>query len=813
MKKKYFLNKEWKFSINPKEIDPTASSKQLKKYGQWFKATVPGTIHTDLLTNKLIPEPFYSDNETQLQWIGETDWIYKTIFDLPKEFDITKSVRLVFDGLDTVATIKLNDVELGSSNNMFRTFSYNVSTMLKLTGNVLEVDFSSAEKYAKELELKFGILPVALRSERVYIRKAQYSFGWDWGPAFITMGIWRQVYLIQDEECKIGNVLFSTKSIHNDFAEVEVKVELEYPANSILKIKTILDDGENTFEKISETADQKLIIENIEITNTKIWWPNEYGEQSLYHLTIQLLDKNNEVIDEEKRRVGIRTIELKLKKNGENVFQFIINGKPIFAKGANWIPADTFLPRVTEEKYNQLLLDAKNANMNIIRVWGGGIYEDDKFYEICDELGLMVWQDFMFACASYPEHQEFLENVSGEVKENIARLQHHPSIIIWCGNNENEWIWFQEHQKSYKKMSGYKIYNKLIPDILKELDSSRPYWQSTPFGFEENPNSSLSGNRHQWEIWSMWTDYKKVIYDTSLFVSEFGFQSPANFETFKKILPKKVRKIQSRIFEFHNKQVEGPERLFKFLSAHLPVKTEMNDFIYLTQLNHGFAMKECLEHWRFRFPETNGTIIWQLNDCWPVSSWALIDSELRTKLPYYFVKNAFAPQICGLIKRENEIDVTAINNSLTEFEGTVRLDLIHLPKGKIEELGTTEVKLKSLEKKIILTLPMVNSFEIGRTVLISTLFNNEKQILHRNVFIAQEWKYLLLPKVKIAMKKKKGELIISSNKPAFFVYLQSADFNFKENGFILLPGEEIKLEMEKGKGKKVSYKSLNQFLD
>ena len=301
--------------------------------------------------------------------------------------------------------------------------------------------------------------------------------------------------------------------------------------------------------------------------------------------------------------------------------------------------------------------------MNIVRVWGGGFYENDIFYELCDELGLLVWQDFMFACALYPEQKAFLKNVKNEITQNVERLQHHPCIALWCGNNENEWIWTQGQKKSYKLMPGYKIYHELIPNVTKEIDPTRPYWPSSPFSFDKDPNSYTSGNRHEWGIWSMWKDYETVKDDQSLFVTEFGFQGPASKKTFEKYLSENNRNINNPVFEFHNKQIEGPERVIKFLSSHLPLKTEWDDFIYLAQLSQGFALKTCLEHWRQNWPVTNGSIIWQINDCWPVTSWAIIDSELNPKIAYHFVKNIFNQQIASIIKDNEDLKIQIVNNS------------------------------------------------------------------------------------------------------------------------------------------------------
>jgi beta-mannosidase len=809
LKNIFYINNDWQFTLNTKEFLPEIEKKELKNLRKWYNAVIPGTIHTDLLKNKLIPEPFYSDNETRLQWIGESDWNYKTTFNLPKDFNSDKKIELVFEGLDTAARIFLNKEEIGFTENMFRKYSFDVSKKLIAKGNLLQIEFISNVRYAKKLEAEFGRLPVALRSERVYLRKAQYSFGWDWGPAFITMGIWKQVYLLQNQDTSINKVFFQTKSIGESNAQVEIKLELCELVNSTLKL--ILENNDDRVEKVFQLKNEKTFVAELSIPNPKLWQPNGIGKPFLYNLKVQLIDEKDQVVDEIKRKIGIRTVELKLTENDKPQFQFIINGKPVFAKGANWIPADSFIPRIDEDKYRKLLMLAKEANMNIIRVWGGGIYEDDRFYETCDELGLMVWQDFMFACACYPEHKEFIENVEEEIKQNVSRLQYHPSVILWCGNNENEWIWFQEQKKSYKEMPGYKIYHKVIPEVLSGIDPLRPYWPSTPFGNDEDPNSQLSGNRHQWNIWSMWIDYSKVKSDTSLFVTEFGFQSPANSATFKSILPKEERKTQSRIFEFHNKQVEGPERLFRFLSAHLPVRTELDDFIYLTQLNHGLAMKECLEHWLFRFPKTNGSIIWQLNDCWPVSSWALIDSEIKPKLPYYFVKQAFTPQVCKFVKSGNEIVTKLLNNSNQKFEGLLKIDIISLPEGKIKNIFKEEVILEPECITIEESIPIKETLINDEAIYLSSLYDRDGTLLHRNYYKVAEWKYIKLPEAKVKLDIKKNKLNVSVNKPVFFLCIQTEKHFAENNGMILLPGEVHTFPYIDKMNKILSVNSLNQY--
>ncbi len=509
-----------------------------------------------------------------------------------------------------------------------------------------------------------------------------------------------------------------------------------------------------------------------------------------------------------------------LETNSEPEYLFKINGKEVFCKGADWIPADSFLPRVTDEKYLDLLTKAKNANMNMIRVWGGGIYESDIFYEICDKLGLLVWQDFMFACGAYPEHEEIIENIKEEVSQNIYRLQHHPSIAIWCGNNENEWGWYQDQITPVKELPGYKIYNSIIPNILEEIDPSANYWQSSPFGNDEDPNSTKSGNTHHWDIWSFWKDYTEVKKDDSLFVTEFGFQGPANIDTFNKYIPVKNRKAQDPIFEFHNKQVEGPERLFKFLSSHLPVETNWEDFIYLTQLNQAFALKTCLEHWRTN-GRTNGSIIWQLNDVWPVTSWSLIDSDSLTKMSYHFVKNTFTPQIAYFLKNNNSVELYVQNQSKDKFIGSYKIFFINTSSGKIIKEFSKDV---TLNEKSQLKVETFESSEIinDKTIVFAKLYNGSTELINSNYYKTLPWKYYNLAKAELSLKinieNGTKRISVVSDKPVYFVDLYAPGVEFSARGFNIITGEEIIVDILSANSPDVKIEdikifSLNNYLE
>lgn len=811
MNNKFYLCENWflKLGENISQLTPDGI-KKIKK----IKAYVPGTVHTDLLKNNLIDDPFYSDNEEELQWISESDWIYWTTFDYQHIKAVNSlPVKLVFEGVDTIAKVYFNDTLLGYTSNMFMKYEFDVTKLIKSKNNELKVYFESPINYARRKEKKYGKLPVALNSYRVYIRKAQYSFGWDWGPSFPTIGIWKDVYIKKESEAEIKSVFFNTLELKNNYAVVEILFDIK--KNTADEIFALIKfNGKDYFIKTNSSNNRNIF--KLKIENPKLWMPNGYGEQNLYALEIKLVNKLNQVLDSLNKNVGIRKIELQLKEKNKNTFKFIVNGEKIFAKGSNWIPADTFLPRVTKEKYRTLLNYAKEANLNFIRVWGGGIYENDIFYELCDELGLLVWQDFMFACGSYPEHQDFIENIKEEIAYNVSRLQHHPSIAIWCGNNENEWIWYQEQKKSYKLMPGYKIFNKIIPDIVKKLDPHRPYWQSTPFGFDEDPNSQNSGNRHQWDIWSRWIDYSYVKYDNSLFVTEFGFQGPANQHTLEKFIPPEERKIQSKIFESHNKQIEGNERIIKFLIAHLPLSTKWKEFIYLAQLNQGLALKTCIEHWRFNQPTTNGVIIWQLNDTWPVISWSLIDSELIPKLSYYFVKQSFADIILRFYLENNFVSVFALNKKKNKYKGKIKLIGINSVNGEFvfEKHKTVIIKENSISNLFSLK----NNFTPS-TILIATLYDENGNLQYRNIYAFNEWKYTSLPEVTIKTEWKKEDgncfLEVSTDKPSFFVDFVIPDVILSERGFTILPGEKKIIKVMNNSEfdeNKITAFCLNQFL-
>ena len=783
------------------------------KLKNWIPAEVPGTIHTDLLNAGIIDNPFKERNEYKYDWISRNSWTYKTEFSYPEGLSRSSIIKLVFEGIDTAADIFLNHKLLGRTENMFIRYEFNVDQALNSGMNILELRFDSPLETALKNEEKYGRLSPAKDSFRVHIRKAQYSFGWDWGPSFPTSGIWRPVYLTEVKKAVIRSVRFSTEKLTARKARVKIGftagVNVKEPVKAAI---TLTRENVSCRREINSGNNKKHSV-SFEINNPSLWWPNGSGEQNLYELSISITGSSGEVYDEVRKKVGIRKIELELSEKEKPVFRFKVNNKLIYMKGMNWIPADSFLPRVNKRKYTELLTLAADANANMVRVWGGGIYENDEFYDLCDKLGLLVWQDFMFACENYPEHDEFVSSVTEEVTQNVERLQTHSCMAIWCGNNENEWIWYRNLSGSYKDMPGYKIFHKVIPALMKMLDPGTPYWPTSPFGSDEDPNSQTSGNRHQWDIWSNWVDYSHVENDNSLFVTEFGFQGPACIDTFNKILPAGKRKIQNEGFEYYNKQVEGPERVVRFLTAHLPLRTGWEDFIYLAQLSQGLALKRCLDHWRGNRKVTSGSIIWQLNDCWPVTSWSLIDSSNCPKLAYYFVKNAFSEKIMHFKKSGSSLKIYVLNESNNE-EFLLETSAVNSLKGNI--LHTKSKKISVPKGKYIEAEKIITGkySEVDNLVFVATLYTKDGTIINRNFYSDKEWKHIKMAepglKFSISEGSENGVITLTAARPAFFVDVYSPGMTFSERGFIMLPGEKKNLNIIKG-NKRISRENIRVF--
>ncbi|HZB46219.1 MAG TPA: glycoside hydrolase family 2 TIM barrel-domain containing protein, partial [Pyrinomonadaceae bacterium] len=544
--------------------------------GAWRAATVPGCVHTDLLKNGVIEDPFYRDNEKRLQWIGKTDWEYETTFRVAPGTLARRNVELVFEGLDTYATVALNGVELLSADNMFRTWRVDAKKALKAGENTLSVRFRSPinEVLPRMKALGYELPAVNDQGEKTspHTRKAPYHYGWDWGPRFVTSGIWKPVRLEAWDGARVADFHVEQKQLDRAAASMSAVVELV--ADRDTDATVILDEASGSRRLAARSVKLRPGVNRVRVDfrleRPRLWWPAGLGPQHLYSFRTLVLD-GKQLLDEAATRVGLRTLELRQQPDqwGKS-FEFVVNGVPVFAKGGNWIPADSFPTRVTRERYRRLLESARDANMNMLRVWGGGIYELDDFYELCDELGLMVWQDFMFACSMYPGDKDFLESVRAEAVDNVRRLRNHPSVVLWCGNNEVETAWLHWGWKQNlpaKLWDDYlKIFHGVLPEVVAEHDPSRPYWPSSPSSnLEEDPDSQRVGDVHYWEVWHASKPFEFYEKQHPRFMSEYGFQSFPMIESVNAYTVPADHDIQSPVMLAHQKHPRGNQLIREYM--------------------------------------------------------------------------------------------------------------------------------------------------------------------------------------------------------------------------------------------------------
>ncbi len=766
------------------------------------KATVPGTVHTDLYENQLIPDPFYGANEKQLQWIENENWEYESTFSLSEKEISNENIELEFDGLDTYATVYINGKMVLEADNMFRKWVISLKNHLKKGKNHLKIVFLSAVQKGKEEASK---LPYTLpEKERVFIRKAQYQFGWDWGPRFVTAGIWKKVQLKFWNSATIENIKFSQLELNDKKAILEFTTEIY-----VSKAKTIqlqINEKAETFHLKKGTNKVKM---PYEISNPKLWWCNGLGDPNLYPFSIELYQKEK-TLDKKKLNIGLRTIEL-IQENDQHgkSFYFKLNGKSVFMKGANYVPPDSFLPRVPDATYFSLVENARKANMNMLRVWGGGVYADDEFYDACDANGILVWQDFMFACAMYPGDEKFIENVKQEVIDNVNRLQNHPSIAIWCGNNENDegwhnWGW--QKQFNYSKADSTQIWNdykKVFHEMIpKTLDSLLPkeknvYWPSSPSIGWGRKESLTQGDSHYWGVWwgkEPFEMYKKKV---GRFMSEYGFQGMPNLETLQKVIAKEDFNFTSEAFKNHQKHPTGFETITEYMTRDFPVPTSMEKYNYVSQLLQAHGMKIAIEAHRLAKPYCMGSLYWQLNDCWPVTSWSTLDYYGNWKAAHYQVKESFAPILLAVTENLDGLSIISSNDNMEVKEGIVTAKLIDF-SGK--ELWTASKEcVLDVERNTTcmqISYKELPKFVKEKTVLQIEFTSNQKKSIAHHYFVKPKELQLEKPTIELKIV---GETLIElkTNTLAKNVYLEAKDTFFEENYFDLIPGIPKIIKTEK----------------
>jgi beta-mannosidase len=779
-----------------------------------FPATVPGSVHYDLLKAGAIDDPFYRDNEVGVQWISESDWTYSRLFTVSQELLARQRILLVCLGLDTLATIRINSQLVGQTDNMFRTWEFDVKKFLHAGENTIEVTLASPNEYVRERQAKkplCGWSPEREIKGRGWIRKSQCNFGWDWGIILATSGIWRPISLVAFDTARLTDL-----HVEQTHSAGEVRLDITATAEKLSQsslhanIKVVHDDkivAETKAKFDGETAKASLTIKN-----PKLWWPNNLGDQPLYEVQVTLADEKNQTLDSTHRRVGLRTLKLECKPDqwGET-FQFVVNGVPFFAKGANWIPADAIIGRLTPNDYRRLLTDAASVNMNMVRLWGGGYYEDDVFYDLCDELGLCVWHDFMFACSTYPTYDEaFMQNCKVEFEQNIRRIRHHPCIALWCGNNEIEQgLVGPEWDETHMSWSDYsKLFDKMLPEVVHQLDPAGNYWPGSPHspkGDRTDFNNPTCGDAHLWDVWHGRKPFEWYRTCTHRFNSEFGFQSFPEPRTVHSYTALEDRNISSYVMEFHQRSLIGNSAIAQYMLDWYLLPGNFDDLAWLSQILQGMAIKYAVEHWRRSMPRGMGTIYWQINDCWPVASWASIDFYGRWKALHYMAKKFFAPQLVSVLEdmKTGDVEIHLTNDRLEKLSGEVVWTLINID-GQVLDHGHFDAAMDANKTGCVKKMNFGKLIDsVGpRNMLMHVELKNGENVISDNLSLFCRPKYIELrkPNFTFALKSispTKYAMTITTDKPALWVWVETTgpDFKFSDNFFHMTGLHPVTIEV------------------
>ena len=838
---KLSLNRDWVLINKKKSIE--------------IPAEVPGTVFETLIENDIIEDPFYGLREHEVSWVYESEWIYKTEFNLDPGFLDHKNIILRFHGLDTISEILFNGENLGFTDNMFTRYEYDVKLMLKSEGNSLIVKFKSPTLTAREQKEKKGIdlnTGYAAIPGVPYLRKAQYSFGWDWGPKLPDIGIWQPVELVGYDNIRIDSFYVAQKLHYNkdvdNITELREITDLGVmSADLLIKINIGSDLSVKEIEQYSlvvelkapdgKIATKKVFVNDLilqaefNLEYPYLWWSHDLGTPNLYDLSVTI--NKNGIVDSVTQKLGVR--EVRLIQNADEwgeSFYFRLNGVPLFAKGANWIPIDSFIPRGKKRGlYKSNLINAKEANMNMIRVWGGGIYEDDLFYEICDELGIMVWQDFPFACAVYPYNEDFKKKIKQEASQNIQRLRNHPSLALWCGNNEVEWLLKMKFQISKitkddqikKFKSGYlAIFEKLLPKLIQLFDPDHQYWPSSPSnGFvgealgNQNPNSPDIGDSHFWDVWHRNKPFKAYRKFDSRFMSEFGYESLPSLKTIEDFCPIEQFNFFSPIMENHQKNSAGNKKILDYMKKRFEIPSEFENQVILSQITQAEAIEYGIEHWRRNRNcyHCMGALYWQLNDCWPVASWSSLDYYNRWKALHYYAKRFYQPVFPSVKEDAKSVEFWVSNDLRTSQKLLFKWN-IYRSDGKVEKTGSYESEILPCSAK---KLGMVEISDLNQpdknlsnyVIFYMLKYQNlegEQEIHGFRLFSAPKKFHLKDPNLHWELREynyedsneKEYELKISANQIALYVYVDSKKFDFiaSDNYFSLEPGETRKISLK-----------------
>ena len=768
--------------------------------GAQWPAHVPGSVHLDLLNAGAIPDPFYRENETELSWIGERNWRYSCQFTVDEAVLGRSHQVLRFLGLDTLATVFLNGREVLRADNMHRTWEVDVTGLLRHADNTLVIRFASALKEIRQRQQEKalpGWYTMMCVEGPGWLRKQLSNFGWDWGPALVTAGVWRGVSLVAFDDVRLSGVRIDQQH-EEDAVLVTISSELStgLPVGSELRVRVVDPDGQVVAEQSGGAHPTVVVVEQ-----PRLWWPNGLGPQPLYDVHVEVVGATGDILDATSRRIGLRTLRLVREQDevGET-FLFECNGVRFFTKGANWIPADAVVGRASTETLRQLVADAAAAHMNMLRVWGGGVYEEDAFYDACDELGICVWQDVAFACATFPGFDpSYLDSVLAEVDDNARRLRHHPCIALWCGNNELEMgLVGDGWTSSHMSWEDYKpLMDRLLPDVLAEHDPGRSYWPAsphTPGGNRADADDPTRGDAHLWKVWH--GGERPTWYRTSQhrFVSEFGFQSFPHPLTVESFTEPQDRDLTSPVMDLHQKAMaagaNGSAELARQLVQFFRTSRSWDDLVWQTQLLQAEVVVTGIEHWRRNMPTTMGTLYWQLNDCWPGPSWSSIDSAGRWKALHHALRRAYAPTMLSLVEDANSgaVAVHVTNDRLEPVHAEV-LWTITTCEGNTVETGRMTVHAPPQSSVHVGTVDASAALgEYGsRNTLVWAELVGDPQQSALATFSAP--KHLALRDPELRIEVEGDEVTLAVNRPALWVWVDVPGAS--DNFFHMPPGKRV----------------------
>lgn len=826
---------------------------------EWLPAQVPGCVHTDLMANGRIPDPFVADNEKRVQWVAESDWEYERVIPVDAELLAEERLMLVCDGLDTLAEVRLNGQIVGKAENMFRRYSWDVKSLLHEGDNLLSIAFSSPVEFARARQAENPLRGVSQAIEGgPHLRKAPCQFGWDWGPQLPPTGIWKDIRLEGHSTGRItdvhirqrhdgGHVTLSAQVSVERWAGgpsaapgMEVVCQVTQPDGTVVEETAALPVMPGDTAAGTTTITVETIIDRPEL-----WWPNGYGSQKLYQVDIALARTSPGLLGRAHRirsavgvilgsqestlcikegttppdvrldschyQVGLRTIELRQQPDewGKS-FQFVVNGVPIFAKGSDWIPADSFPTRISDAHLEHLIRSAAETHQNMLRVWGGGFYEEERFYDLCDRYGILVWQDFIFSCSMYPmDDLAFLDNVRAEVADNVRRLRHRASLALWCGNNEMEWGWcswgWDKPEYQAVKAAYDRFFHHTLPEWCAADDPDTAYWPSSPSSGVpfEDPNGQVQGDAHYWEVWHGRKPFTAYRDQYPRFMSEFGFQSLPPLETVRTYAEETDWNMTSYIMEHHQRNASGNGLIIGQMTDSFRLPKDFPSLVYLSMVLQAEGIRYGVEHWRRHMDRVAGTLYWQLNDTWPVASWASLDYFGRWKALHYAARRFYAPVLLSLEEVGTSVGIHVTSDLQTPWQGTVRWSLQTLGGATITsgERAVLATPLSSLHVDTVDLKDRISDENVRLVVFICELYKVDALLARQLVTFAPN-KHLSLadPQITTDLRGDAGRLAVdvTAASLARFVELRldGADALFSDNYFDVPAGGTVHVTAE-----------------